>query len=104
MIDFSSTCEESFYGFHKVFPHGTTDTSVRYLYYFLGRFFYEFCIDASRSELILYYSDTTTVRISDYVVQESGLSTSEKSGEYGDGDFFFHEKLCTVATASEIFD
>ena len=88
MIDRSTTREQTLYSFHEVLAYCAADTSVRYLYDLFGRLLDELCVDISRTEFILDDGDLATFRISDDMIEECSLPTSEESGEDGDGDFF----------------
>lgn len=84
MIDFFLTCEQSLDSSDKISTNNTTDTTIAYLYEFFSGFYYQLCIDTFTTKFIFDNRYFIAMISSGYMVEEGGLSTSEKSGKYGD--------------------
>ncbi len=104
MIDGVATRKKPVYRFNEVLAYSAAHASIRDLDDLFGRSFYKICIDPCRPEFILDDGDLASLGITDDMIEESGLPTSEESSKDSYRDELLHEWLFTEIATLEIFD
>lgn len=92
-IDMPAARQKAFDGVDEIFSNDAADASAVDFHDFFARSFDKVAVYPFGPELVLYDGDFLIREFSEEVVEEGGFTASEKTGEYGDGNWGVHSYL-----------
>lgn len=103
MVDELPTREKSFDSFYKILANRTTHTAIRDFDDFFDRSFDQGSINSCRSEFVFHDGDFSSFCFADYVIEEGGLSASEKACNNSDRNHkIYYIQKCNERVTKEL--